>query len=174
MANETPLTQEAIDKAVERFWTKVNKSGDCWLWTLSPTWDGYGRFKAFRRDYRAHIFIWEALYGKLEKGIQVLHHCDVRLCVRPDHLHSGTHIDNMAEMAARARAPRGSKNPASKLTEDDVRAIRDSTEPQRVLARKYGVCQGAISHARLGRNWKSLAYPSKPYTNQSKGIENHG
>lgn len=160
-----------LTESLDRFWAKVDRSGDCWTWTLRPSRDGYGKFKANRKTYRAHRFIWEVLNGPTEP--QVLHGCDNRLCVRPDHLHVGTHKDNMREMQVRVRAARGVRNGASKMTEEIVKAIRASIEPQRELAKKYGVSQGAISHARLGRNWSSLTFPSTPYPNQSKGNQNH-
>lgn len=44
----------------------------------------------------------------------------------------------------------------SKLTEDDVRAIRASMETTADLARRYGLTPSAMSAVRLGRSWKGV------------------
>lgn len=164
-------TDTQRQSAIDRFWSKVDKSGDCWLWTGQMSQDGYGRIKAFGIHYRAHRFIWEMLNGNPE-NLQVLHSCDNRRCVKPDHLHAGTHKENMLEMRLRNRAARGSQNAMTKLTEEDVIAIRLSTEKQRDLARQYGVCQGAISHARLGKNWNHVSTKPMPYLPKFNQKEN--
>ena len=42
----------------------------------------------------------------------------------------------------------------ARLTEDDVRAIRESTETGAALAKRYGVSQGNITAIRKRRSWK--------------------
>ena len=86
-----------------RFWPKVDKSGrnpdfpDCWEWTAGKLGD-YGSFTVFRygkwTKQAASAFIWEALHGPVEKGLEVCHKCNNKLCVRPDHLEVGTRSHN--------------------------------------------------------------------------------
>jgi transposase-like protein len=44
----------------------------------------------------------------------------------------------------------GEKNPATKLTPDAVRQIRESDESRSVLAQRYGVHPQSIYHVRAG------------------------
>ena len=70
-----------------RFWSHVDKSGDCWEWTAGVTHNGYGRMKAHGRMYRAHRLSYEWEYGPIPDGVSVVHKCQTRKCVRPDHLY---------------------------------------------------------------------------------------
>lgn len=83
------------------FWERVRKGDGCWEWTGFVRKDGYGQFGRSKAAYRA---AWELANGPIPPGAHVLHSCDNRLCVRPDHLRLGTHGDNMADMAARGRS----------------------------------------------------------------------
>ncbi len=93
--------------AIERrFWSRVRKTPDCWLWNGESSANfGYGRLNVKGRRTRAHRFAWELLIGPIPTGKFVLHGCDNPLCVRPDpkHLHLGDQAQNMAEMHARRR-----------------------------------------------------------------------
>ena len=75
---------ESIPSA-DRFWSRVDKSGDCWLWTGS-LWDGYGRcYFAGRSDF-AHRVSYRLLVGPIPTGKQLDHLCRNRACVNPAHL----------------------------------------------------------------------------------------
>lgn len=79
----------------ERFWSKVDKSGDCWLWTAGTrTRNGYGQFAVHRRPVFAHRFAVELTQGPIPPGMVVDHICHVKLCVRPAHLRVVTNKQN--------------------------------------------------------------------------------
>lgn len=70
-----------------RFWNKVDASGDCWLWigaTFTPK--AYGQFRVGKRLVKAHRYAWEDLVGKIPPDMTIDHLCRVKLCVNPDHL----------------------------------------------------------------------------------------
>lgn len=90
----------------ERFWEKVDKSGDCWLWTAALSPEGYGTLSVGGRGegmVSAHRVSWQLAFGPIPVDKEVCHHCDVRPCVRPDHLFLGTRKDNMIDCSNKGR-----------------------------------------------------------------------
>jgi len=98
----------------ERFWAKVDRSGDCWLWTAG-VWKsrgGYGKFqagssRANARVVYAHRQAWELTNGAIPEGAIVRHRCDNPPCVNPDHLVLGDQTDNLRDMQRRGRGRTG-------------------------------------------------------------------
>lgn len=89
----------------ERFWTKVTKSEDCWEWVgYVDKQSGYGKI-AMRPDppTGAHRVSWLLHNGPIPEDMWVLHSCDNRKCVRPDHLFLGTPEDNAKDMVSKDR-----------------------------------------------------------------------
>lgn len=69
-----------------RFWSKVDAAGDCWLWTAAITDKGYGTFSLNGKMRKAHHIAYELLVGPRPDGLVIDHLCRVRNCVNPDHL----------------------------------------------------------------------------------------
>lgn len=70
-----------------RFDEKVDRSGDCWVWTGASHGDGYGSFKLHGRNGRtvlAHKWNWERINGAVPEGLELDHVCRNRACVRPE------------------------------------------------------------------------------------------
>lgn len=82
--------------AEQRFWAKVQKTDDCWLWTASvlKKRGGYGQFNDGSTMVRAHRFSWELAHGPIPTGLDIDHVCRVRRCVNPDHLRLATRKQN--------------------------------------------------------------------------------
>lgn len=87
----------------ERFWSKIDKSGECWVWKGRRTPDGYGLFSIGKKAIYAHRFALEESGVSLSGGKRALHHCDNPPCVRPSHLYAGTQSQNMLDAYRRGR-----------------------------------------------------------------------
>ena len=80
-----------------RFWSKVNRTKTCWLWTGAVQSKGYGTFGRGRNQdgtMLAHRFSYEQAYGPIPKDLELDHLCRVRHCVNPSHLEAVTHREN--------------------------------------------------------------------------------
>jgi HNH endonuclease len=92
--------------SIDRFWSKVDRSGGavtCWPWT---GWKrgGYGRLRVEgRKQVSAHRFVWETVHGTIPDGLGVLHRCDNPCCCNPKHLFLGTPLDNARDRDAKGR-----------------------------------------------------------------------
>lgn len=145
----------------QRFWEKVDKngSGGCWLWIGALDGSGYGSIAVNRIATKAHRYSWELHFGEIPAGLLVCHKCDVRNCVRPDHLFLGTPDDNMKDKKAKGRETHfyGEQNHSSKLTEEQAREIlaivKASGETQTEIAKKFGVSRGMVGLIASAKNW---------------------
>ena len=73
-------------KLDERFWSKVEKTDGCWLWTASKDKAGYGQFRLYEKMQKAHRLVYEEIHGSIPDGGRVSQKCGNRACVNPDHL----------------------------------------------------------------------------------------
>lgn len=78
-----------------RFWSKVDKSGSCWLWTGSKTSWEYGQHTVDGKNWRVHRLAYILTKGEIPKGLHLDHLCRVRHCVNPDHLEPVTNKQNV-------------------------------------------------------------------------------
>lgn len=143
---------------IERFMAKVDRSGCCWEWTAMMSTRGYGRIKINGRRVSAHRVSWTIHNGPIPEGLWVLHRCDNRRCVNPEHLFLGTHEENMRDMREKGRASSGEARYNAKLTESDVaeiRRLRAEGSRLRPLAERFGVTVQVVSSIALGRKWRS-------------------
>lgn len=89
---------------MDRFWSKVDKTPGCWVWTRA-TRDGYGVFQLeAKKLVSAHRLSYEMTYGPIPVGALVRHKCDNPPCVRPEHLELGGYLENSADMVDRGRS----------------------------------------------------------------------
>lgn len=134
-------------KDIYRFWSKTEVVGECQLWRARTGEKGYGVFRIAGRNYTAHrIAYWNV--NLLDPGeFLVCHWCNVRHCVKPDHLYLGTNSDNQlkCELDGR-RFKSGSSGSRSKFWDSDIPVIKKLTETnsQSAVARMYGVVPSVI------------------------------
>lgn len=144
----------------ERFWASVEKTSTCWLWRGVVLTNGYGQIEHLGKQRLAHRAALELAVGPIPAGLCVLHHCDVRACVRPDHLFLGTKADNYADAKSKNRHSHGLAHGCAKLTPAKVRRMRRDVPAGRAsmrsFARRYGVSRATIASAVVGRTWSHV------------------
>ena len=146
------------DKLIKRFWSYVLKTETCWLWQRKLNNKGYGQFCVDGRLVSTHRVAWELTHGAIPDGLFVLHRCDVKKCVRPEHLFLGNQTDNMIDWATKNNW-KGERTPGAKLTSDSVAAIRELIQlgmPQRAIARQFNISQPTVSAVATGGRWSHI------------------
>jgi hypothetical protein len=142
------------EKVRRRFEKKFRVTPGCWIWTAGTGTYGYGRIGIAGDNMIAPRVSYTMYVGEIPEGLWVLHSCDNRLCVNPDHLRAGTLQDNVDDMMDRGRHVG-----KAKLTHAQVAAIRLDGRPLSVIAMQYGVTIPNIAAIRNGRSWKRLPGP---------------
>ncbi|WP_435266563.1 HNH endonuclease signature motif containing protein [Shinella sp. BE166] len=126
-------------------YTENDKTG-CWEWTGHKYRNGYGVLKVFGRDVSAHRYSYELHNGPIKAGFSILHSCDNKSCINPEHLRQGTHAENMAE--AKERGLMKSKQKGRPSPAKGIRNV--SAKPVYVLGRVYGSMNEAERELCLG------------------------
>jgi hypothetical protein len=152
---------------IEEFCMSVEAdlNSGCWLWSNGMVGPGYGITRHAGKPILAHRLSWILFRGEIPKGegfhgTCVLHKCDVRACVNPDHLFLGTNLDNIKDRVAKGRSNtpvmRGEKNPSAKLTTDDVKMIRSlrGVVSGVNLAKRFGVTPQNICSVQKQASWR--------------------
>ena len=168
---------------VRRFMAKVSPepNSGCWLWDGAIVPDGYGSLY-WGKPYsiKAHRAAWIICNGPIIEDLQVLHRCDVRCCVNPDHLFLGTNADNVEDRVAKGRSavafgpnnrrfvdgrsrlrgklgtPRGERVGGAKLTAEKVAKIRTDLRTSAEIAADYGVTPSCIVQVKARKVWRHV------------------
>lgn len=111
----------------------IDKKG-CFIWQKSKDTGGYGHLRYKGKNSRAHRVSWEINNGEIPEGLCVLHKCDVRDCINPDHLWLGSYKDNRRDCLSKNRytSLKGHLNPNSKLKEEEVLKIRELAQSKTI------------------------------------------
>lgn len=148
---------------IDRFLRYVDDSDPdgCWPW-IGPRHNAYGVLQIDYQFWLAHRLSFALHTGNLPDGAFICHHCDNPPCVQPLHLYAGDSATNVADMMSRGRgvAPAGEQNGFSRITSEQVIAIRADWETGRYtqteLGRTYGVPQAHVSRIVLRRVWNHV------------------
>lgn len=173
------IAPKGIKPVAENFWRHVDKNGPtvsdelgpCWVWTAYKSPKGYGQIAIYSGGGQAnpvtssqfaHRVSWMLAHGGDKPVLNVLHKCDNRACVNPDHLFLGTQADNVADMWAKGRENinKGEKVNTAKLTEADVRCARrlhSTGWPVSHLAGYFDISDSGMRSLLLRQSWKHVA-----------------
>ena len=169
METELLTSQLTAPKFIRRFESKVRKTDTCWIWLASRATTGYGQMfvamKGKRSNivHKSHRIAWQIYVGPIPNGLQVLHNCDNRLCVKPDHLYLGTQQDNVNDMMKRGRngycRREGQQHPMAKLTDNQVGCIKHRLTigiSPKDLAKEFSVARSTIAEISRGATWRHI------------------
>ena len=141
----------------ERFMSHVAKAeSGCWLWTAFKMPSGYGNFRTSDGHRLAHRAAYRIFCGELVDGMDVMHSCDNPSCVNPEHLSLGSRTDNMRDAKSKGRNAKGEKHGRSKLSVDQVIAIRQMNGPQSAIAKQFDISQPTVSDIKTRRKWAHI------------------
>ena len=136
----------------------VTETG-CWIWEASLHNTGYGKMRYRGKKVTAHRISYMVYKGEIPKDMFVLHSCDVRECINPNHLRLGDHIDNMSDMSSRNRT-RNQTGTTRYLDREQVLDVREkfaSGEYRQIdLARMYNVHDCVIRQIVQGKTYKDI------------------
>lgn len=158
-----PMKEHTIDSLRAR----CEEEGHCWLWTGYfgngvPMVYSKGRMRSVR-------LVLLELQGPVRRSAKYFAPtCGNAACVCPDHIaqrhpaehmaHMGRNVDSRGparriKLTAHARATK------AKLTIEQAREIRMSTESGPVLAERYGVSRSIVNRIRRGEAWADQQNP---------------
>lgn len=155
-----PMRRDTNHTLRQLFLARVEITDGCWFWRGSLTVHGYGRLQYMNKSLRAHRVAYELFIGPIDEGMEICHHCDNGVCVRPDHLFQGTIADNLHDMVGKGRSLMGERNTKAKVSDQDVIEIRQryakGNVTQQELADLFGLKQITVSNIVLRKTWQHL------------------
>ena len=94
-----PLRERLLSKILK------NEITGCWEWVAKLGWSGYGMLKTGGRPvWRSAHRVSYAEFVKEPGSLMVLHKCNNRRCINPDHLYLGTAKENHRDAVAAGTA----------------------------------------------------------------------
>ena len=147
---------------MDRIYDNIKEDDEtgCFIWQKSKDSWGYGHIRIHGKLHKTHRIMYEEYVGEIPEGMKVCHRCDTPSCCNPDHLFLGTDADNMRDRDNKDRQARGESHGTSKLTEEDVKSIKELLSEgdlkQHELSAIFNVGSDVISRINTGKAWKHI------------------
>ena len=139
--------------------TKIDPETQCWEWQHSTNRGGYGFVSIEGKNRTVHRHIYKFLNPNMPEELHVLHQCDNRLCCNPEHLFTGTNLDNVQDCVSKGR-----QKHRHKFTDEQKRDIleaRKSGMLKKDIIKKFGVSCSTVSIITQGHLTKEEIRPCK-------------
>lgn len=135
----------------ERFWSRVDKTGDCWTWTGPVFNGGYATFTIKKKSYYVHRLSYEWANGPIPDGQLVDHRCHNPACVNPNHLRlADKSQNNQHRLGAQVNSRSGVRG--VQLLPSGRWQARVRHKRQDIHVGIFGTCEQADAAARAKRN----------------------
>jgi HNH endonuclease len=145
-----------LERFEERYIPEPNSG--CWLWlgSVNET-TGYGRFYLNEEEVvYAHNFSFKHHKGKIPRGLMLRHTCDVKICVNPEHIITGTAKQNAQDAVERGQKLIGAQHPMCRLSEIEVIDIFVSEESIAATAERFAISRMHVQRIKEKKIWKEL------------------
>lgn len=137
--------------------TWEENSNGCWICTSHAPGQSDSRPMVCRNGKHENMarFVFRKYKGEIPKGKEICHTCDNPMCINPEHLWAGTHLENIKDRDAKGRVqhPIGEKNNRAKLNSEQVREIRKATGTLASIAKPYNVTLQQVWCIKHRKTW---------------------
>lgn len=149
-------------KTIKRFINKLTqeKDSDCTIFHGEILCSGYGRMCINYKKIVAHRISYLIFKGDIPENKLVLHSCDNRRCVNPDHLFLGTYQSNMDDKVLKNRQSKGELTNRTSLDETTVIKIREIRKNKKMkykdIALLFNISTPSAGDICRRRSWKHV------------------
>lgn len=135
---------------------EANADG-CWICTSHRKTKGYPTIQTNGKAEQMSRFIYRHFIGQIPENHVIRHKCDNRACINPDHLETGTTLDNMQDKVDRNRQARlpGELNGRAKLNLAQVEEIRKDARTQKEIASHYKISTRQVRGIKNRESWRT-------------------
>ena len=151
----------------QTFWDRLDNQSvyddnNCKLFMGARDKGGYGWVMKEGKQVLIHREVFKKYNPEINiDGFVVMHLCDQRNCINPQHLKKGTQGENFADMVNKGRriTAKGIRNYGAKIKDADVIAIRQlllEKVKKSEIAKKFGLSESTIYRIASGNLWKHV------------------
>lgn len=145
----------------DRVYSQARREGACLVFHGTRNQDGYGRIAKNGKLVFLHRQLWSEQNGPIPAGHVVMHTCDNPPCIEMSHLKLGTQQENIRDMDRKGRRVNvcGESSNRAELCRHDIPIIRhwlSEGYSMTLIAKRFGVTDGAISAIKHHRSWKHI------------------